>query len=90
MLSRLYRENKLNLECFGGELNNQADYLDDEMVNKKNNTTTITIHFDQESNIDFNYNSDIGLVLNFVFDLLTPENVKQVIIEDNELEIYIY
>lgn len=53
------------LEYFGNPIDNQADYIDDEMQKNINSTTYIEINFESEYGIDyddFNYNDLNDLV----------------------------
>jgi hypothetical protein len=66
LLETLITKNLTKLEYFGFPIDNQADYIDDEMQEEINSTSYIEIYFESEYGIDyedFNYNDVNDLVL---------------------------
>jgi hypothetical protein len=90
ILNNLIHNNLLNIDYFGGELDNQADYLDEEMTNKIATTSFITLHFDQNTSDDIDYNSDEETILNLMASTLMENQIKEVLVDEKDIEIFIY
>lgn len=83
----LIASNLLNIDYFGAEMYNQADYQDAEMIDKHNGTTIITFHFEHH---EINYDSFTeNETFQFIINLLEQEKIGQVIIDEKDVEIYI-
>lgn len=79
--------NLVNIDYFGIENDNQADYIDELMQETINNTTYLTFHFDKEG-IDYENSGEVE-TLQFVVDLLDEKNIGRVIVEENNIEFFI-
>lgn len=80
--------NLLNIDYFGGELDNQADYIDEKMQDKIDNTTYITFHFNY-SEIDYDKLNEVE-TLQLIVDVLEQQNIGEVIVDDKDVECFIY
>lgn len=90
MVNEMVHNNLCNIEYFGGELDNQADYVDESEQLKINSTTYLTIHFDLESSNTLDYNSSEESVLNKMLTILMENQIREVLIDEKDMEIYIY
>lgn len=90
MLNDMVHNNLCNIEYFGGELDNQADYVDESEQLKINSTTYLTIHFDLESSNTIDYNSSEDIVLNKMLTVLMENQIREVLVDEKDIEIYIY
>ncbi|MBP4142023.1 hypothetical protein J3S90_09430 [Flavobacterium sp. P4023] len=83
----LIDENEMEIDYFGIEIDNPADYLDEQMKLKINTTSFITIHFECDK-IDYGSYSDEA-VLNFITDVLRYDEEKEIKADDKDIEIII-
>ena len=90
LINGLVHNNLCNIEYFGGELDNQADYIDDEMAIKIASSTYITLHFDQNSINEVDYDLPEDNVLNLMLDVIMENQIREVIVDEKDIEIYIY
>lgn len=75
------------LEYFGDPIDNQADYIDEEMQRKMDSTSYIEIHLESKYGIDyedFNYNDINDLVLQH----LTQSKNLEVVADGKDVTIY--
>lgn len=87
LLETLITKKLTKLEYFGVPVDNQADYIDDEMQKKINSTSYIEIHFESEYGIDyedFNYNDVSDLVLQH----LNQSKNLEVVADGKDVTIY--
>lgn len=83
----LIASNLTNIDYFGIELDNGADYVDEEMQNKFANSTYLTFHF---TDIEINYLSlNEDNVINLLFNLLNNNEIGQIIVDEKDIEVYI-
>ena len=87
-IKELILSNLLNVECFSPEMDNQCDYIDDEMESKNKNTTFLTFHFEDDDINYSNYNDES--IFQFIYDKLKSENIGQVMADEKDIEIYIH
>lgn len=84
----LIAANLVNIDYFGVELDNGDDYIDEEMQTTIDNSTYITFHFsDTEINYII-YNED--QVINLLFNKLNNNEIGQIIVDEKDIEVYIY
>lgn len=53
IVKHLIDNNRTEIDYFGGEIDNPADYIDDEMQKEIDNSTFIEISFESEDEIDY-------------------------------------
>ncbi|QIH37869.1 hypothetical protein G7A72_03215 [Flavobacterium sp. Sr18] len=87
-VKELILSNLINIDYFGIELDNQADYVDDEMQLKFDTSTYITFHF-EDTEIDYVI-LDEDNVLNLIFNQLNNNKIGEIIVDEKNIEIYIY
>ena len=90
LINSLVHNNLCNIEYFGDELDNQADFVDDSEQARIDSTTFITLHFDQSSTDDIDYNLNEESVLNLILTVISENQIKQVIVDEKDVDIYIY
>ena len=90
MLNELVHNNLCNIEYFGGELDNQLDYVDENEQIKINSSTYITLYFDLDISNTVDYNSNEEIILNQMLTLLMETQIREVLVDDKDIEIYIY
>lgn len=84
----LIAANLVNIDYFGVELDNGTDFVDEEMKNSIDNSTYLTFHF---SDIEINYiiyTED--QVINLLFNKLNNNEIGQIIVDEKDIEVYIY
>lgn len=80
--------NLTSIDYFGLELDNGYDYVDDEMQNLIDNSTYLTFHF---THTDINHvilNEDE--IHNLLFNFLNNSEIGQVIVDEKDIEVFIY
>ena len=85
----LIHNNLVNIDYFGGELDNQADYIDEEMALKIATSTYITFHIEQNLINEVDYDGDEELILNLVLSIIMENQIREVLVDENEIEVYI-
>ena len=86
----LIHSNLVNVDYFGSELDNQADYIDEEMALKMATSTYITFHFDENVASKVDYDCEEEQVLNLILSIIMENQIREVMVYENEIEIYIY
>jgi hypothetical protein len=80
--------NIANIDYFGSEQDNQADYIDEKMQNTIDTTTYITFHFDYPE-IDYDkFNEEETLQL--IVDVIEQQKIGEVKIDDKDIDFFIY
>ncbi|MCK8142968.1 hypothetical protein MW871_13795 [Flavobacterium sp. I-SCBP12n] len=87
LVSSLIDENEMEIDYFGIEIDNPADYLDEQMKLKISTTSFITIHFECDK-IDYSRYSDEA-ILKFIIDVLHCDEEKEIKADDKDIEIII-
>lgn len=90
LVSLLINKNLCRLEYFGGELDNQADYVDESEQRRIDNTTFITLHFDTDSLDSIEYIQNEEHVLNKTLAILNDKNIREFNTDGKDIEIFIY
>jgi hypothetical protein len=90
ILNNLVHNNLVNIDYFGGELDNQADYVDEEMKEVIETTSFITLHFDQNASDNIDYDIDEESALNLVISIVMVNQIRDVIVDEKDIDIYIY
>ena len=90
IINNLIHNNLVNIDYFGGELDNGIDYEDEASAIKRKSSTIITLHYDQNANDEVDYNLNDEAILNSALNLLEKTQIREVIVDENEIEIYIY
>lgn len=87
-VTNIIESNIANIDYFGGSLDNGIDYFDDEMKIKFESTTYITLHFENEEI----YYTGIGedKIIEMILSKIANEIIGEVIIDEKDIEIYIY
>lgn len=80
----------VNVDYFGIELDNQADYIDEEMALKMSTSTFITFHFDENIASQVDYDCDEEVILNLILSILMENQIREVLVYENEIDVYIY
>lgn len=75
------------IDYFGVELDNDHDYIDDEMQNTIDNSTYLTFHF-THSEINYVILND-DEIMNLLFTLLNSNEIGQVTADEKDIEFYI-
>lgn len=84
-VKELILSNTLTVEYFNCELDNECDYIDEEMESKLSNTTHITFHF-EHSTIDYKSYDSEG-VLKFIYDKLDSNLTAKILVDGKDIEI---
>ncbi|WP_289058698.1 hypothetical protein [uncultured Flavobacterium sp.] len=88
LVSGLINDKLVQMDYFGVEPDNQADYIDGAMQEIIDRTTLINIYFESES-IDYNSFSEEE-IYNYAISLLQSRDaVVKSDIESNEIDIYV-
>lgn len=90
LINSLVHNNLCNIEYFGGELDNQADYVDESEQARIDSTTFITLHFNQNTTDEVDYNLNEESVLNLILNVISENQIREMIVDDKDVEIYIY
>jgi len=90
IINNLIHNNLVNIDYFGSELDNQADYIDEEMALKMATSTYITFHFEQNLINEVDYDGDEELTLNIILSVIMENQIREVLVDENEIEVYIY
>lgn len=90
LLNELIHSNLVNIDYFGSELDNPVDYVDDEMKEEMETTSYLTLHFDQNASDNIDYDIDEDSALNLVISLIMERQIKEVIVDEKDIDIYIY
>lgn len=77
-----------NIDYFGIEQDNQADYIDEKMKYTIDNTTYITIHFDYPE-IDY-AKFDEAETLQLIVDAIEQKKIGEVKNDDKDIDFFIY
>lgn len=89
IINDLIHNNLVNIDYFGYELDNQADYIDEEMALKMATSTYITFHFEQNLISEVDYKSDEETTLNLILNIVMENQIREVLVDENEIEVYI-
>lgn len=84
----LITSNLVNIDYFGCEQDNQADYIDDQMQDTIDNTTYITFHFNYPE-IDYEKYDEVE-TLQLIVDVIEQKKIREVKIDDKDVEYFIY
>ena len=88
LVSGLINDKLVQMDYFGVEPDNQADYIDETMQEIIDRTTLINIYFESES-IDYNSYSE-DEIYNYALSLIhSPDAVVKSDAETNEIDIYV-
>ena len=90
LVSVLINKNLCNVEYFGGELDNQADYIDETEQKRIDSTTFLTFHFDTDTNEIIDYSQNKDSILNKVLFILRENKIRDVISDGKDIDVYIY
>lgn len=90
IMNNLIHNNLVNIDYFGSELDNGIDYEDEAAEIKRKSSTFITLHFDQNANDNVDYNIEDEAILNRALNVILEKQIREVIADKNEIEIYIY
>jgi hypothetical protein len=88
IINTAIHNNLVNIDYFGPELNNAADYIDAEMKIKIISTTYITLHFDYDFQKKLSYASSEDEIFSFIVSILMKQPVQKVILNEKDIEIY--
>ena len=83
----LIKENKIDIDYFGIEIDNPVDYMDEEMEIRINSTCFINLFFEDEE-IDYKKYSKSD-ILKLAENLISNSLNSQVISDDKDIDIYI-
>ncbi|RAK21599.1 hypothetical protein B0I03_10531 [Flavobacterium aquaticum] len=86
----LINNNPFEIEYFGGELDNQADYMDEEMEQDFNNHSFHTFHFDLESSDEPNFEADNQEVIEILTKAINENEIKDVRNDGKDVEVFLY
>lgn len=86
-VKELISSNLTNIDYFGLELDNGADYVDDEMQVEFDTSTYITFHF-SDAEIDYII-LDEDNVMNLILMQLNNNIIGQIIVDEKDIQIYI-
>ncbi|KVV16343.1 hypothetical protein [Flavobacterium sp. TAB 87] len=83
----LIENNKVDIDYFGVEIDNPADYMDEEMEAKIKNTTYINIHFEDEEIEYSKYSKEE--ILKLAKNLLVNLADIKISADDKDIDIYV-
>ena len=86
-VKKIILSNIANIDYFGIEHDNHADYIDEEMQETIDNTTYITFHFDYPE-IDYDKLND-QQTLQLIVDLMEQQKIGEVKIDDKDIDFII-
>lgn len=86
----LIANNPFRIEYFGGELDNQADYIDEETEKELMKYSYFTFHFDlpAEKVVDFDLKNEEMVVI--LSEVISKNELKDVRNDGKDATIYIY
>ena len=88
-VKELISSNLVNVDYFGGQLDNPVDYEDDEMIAKRLGTSFINFQFEMDA-IDFDdYNND-DAIFQLLINLIESKRVFDIIVDEKDIDIYLY
>lgn len=87
-VKQLIISNLVNVDYFGYELDNPADYEDEDMIAKRLGTTFITFQFEYNKMEYDDYNDDE--ILQLIINQLETKKIGEIIIDDKDVDIFIY
>jgi hypothetical protein len=90
LVNDMIHNNLCNIDYFGSELDNHQDYIDDEMASKLEATSFIKLHFDNSHYEILDYDFTDENACNLFLEILMENEIKQVIVDDKDIEIYIH
>jgi hypothetical protein len=86
-VKELISSNLTNIDYFGVELDNVADYIDDKMQVKFDTSTYVTFHF---ADTEINYNIlDEDNVMNLIYNQLNNNQIGEILVDEKDIDIYI-
>lgn len=87
-VKNIIKSNIANIDYFGIERDNQADYIDEKMQNTIDSSTYITFHFDYPE-IDYD-KFDEKETLQLIVDVIEQQKIGEVKIDDKDIDFFIY
>lgn len=88
LTNQLIANELVEVDYFGAEPDNQADYVDEEMQDKLDKFTFINIYFEGEE-IDYSSFSDIEILKLATKVLSDPKEGSRAVANENDIDIYI-
>jgi hypothetical protein len=88
ILKLLIENNLTSVDYFGAELDNQADYIDNDMQVKIDNNVYINIYFETTVEIEYSLQTDEKIYC-LLIDLLDNSINSETRVNDNDIDIYI-
>lgn len=89
-LLNIIQYNNFKIDYIGGELDNQADYIDEETEKEQMKYSYFTIHFDlpAEKVVDFELNNEE--LVSILSEVISKNELKDVRNDGKDATIYIY
>ena len=87
IVKSIIQSNIANIDYFGIEQDNQADYIDEKIQNTIDNTTYITFHFDYPE-IDYDKYDEVQ-TLQLIIDIIENNKIYEVKKVDKDIDIVI-
>lgn len=88
LTTQLISNNLVEIDYFGIEPDNQADFIDEEMQDKIDNNTIINIYFEEEQ-IDYNSFSAEEILSLATKLLKEPKEGTRVVADEKDIDIYV-
>ena len=89
-LIELIKKEEFEIEYGGGEQDNQADYIDEEMQTKIDNHSYVTFYFDLNSKLVHNIVLNTQEVSELLINQIKKNELKEVRNYGKDLDIYIH
>lgn len=86
----LINNNPFEIDYFGGELDNQADYMDDEMKADFNNHSFYTFYFDMASDVEPNFEADNNQIIEIITKAINENELQDVRNDGKDVDVYLY
>lgn len=89
IVKHLIENNRTKIDYFGGEIDNPADYIDEEMQKEIDNSTFVEISFESEDEIDY-HSIEPHEVYNIILDQIesAKERITQTDGKDITVSLY--
>lgn len=89
-LLHLINNDSFEIDYFGGELDNQADYIDAEMENDIKNHSFLTFYFDMALTKEPNFEADNNQVIKIISEAINEYNLQDVRNFGKDVDVYLY
>lgn len=89
LVSEVIHSNLCNVDYFGALLDNDADYIDEDMAFKMEATSYFKLHFDLSKEIDLDDYTNEDEYLNLFYKVILENEITEIRSDDKDITIYV-